>query len=173
MLSGPPLPLPHSILLHQLLTYARPPGTLGAWVRGSTQLIHLYETGSAGSCRILVDADLGRLLRRCERIVLRHGVQPVVLDAAVIIHWRALQVVTSTPHLPSQELLDAIVPGARLESSGFHVPIGTQPPECVLEACLTHGIRVVESRVVYGPPALSDTAESLTSFPIPSSPRSL
>jgi hypothetical protein len=166
MLSGPPLPLPNSILVHQLLAYARPPGTLGAWVRGSAQVIHLYETGSAKFGRILVDADLGRLLRRCERIVLRHGAHPVVLDAALIIHWRALQVVTSTPHLPCQERLDAMIPGARLERHGFHVPLRTEPPECVLAACLTHGIKVKESRVVYYPRALRDVAECLPASPI-------
>jgi hypothetical protein len=98
--------------------------------------------------------------------VLRHGVEPVALDAAVIIHWRALQVVTSTPHLPSQERLNEIIPGARRECSGFHVPIRTGHPECVLATCLTHGIRVMESRVVYYPPALSSMAESPAHFPI-------
>ena len=148
MLSGPPLPLPHSFLLHQLLAYARQPGTLGAWVRGSSQTILLYEAeGVIG--RILVDADLGRLLGRCDRIVLRRGAEPVVLEAATVIHWRALQVVTSTPHLPSPERLNKILPGAHLEGAGFHVPLGSQPPEHVLAECLTHRIRVMESRVIY------------------------
>jgi hypothetical protein len=166
MLSGPPLPLPHSILLNQLLAYARLPGTLGAWVRGSTQVIHLYQTSSATFGRILVDADLGRLLRHCERIVLRHRAEPVVLDAAVIIHWRALQVVTSSPHLPSQERLNEMLPGARLECYGFQVPLRSRAPECVLAACLAQGIRVMESRVVYWPPAISDIPESLEPSPI-------
>jgi hypothetical protein len=151
MLSGPPLPLPHSFLLHQLLAYARHPGTLGAWVRGSSQIVLLYEAkGAIG--RVMIDADLGRLLGRCDRIVLRRGAEPVVLEAATVIHWRALQVVTSTPHLPSPERLNKIFPGAHLESAGFRVLLGNQPPEHVLAACLTHGIRVSESRLIYCPP---------------------
>jgi hypothetical protein len=162
MLSGPPLPLPNNILLHQLLAYALQPGTLGAWVRGSTQALHLYEVHNSATVRILVDADLGRLLGRCDRIVLRHGAEAVVLDAAVIIQWRALQVVTSSPHLPSPGQLNQILPGAQLESAGFRVPLSTQSPEYVLAACLRNGIRVMESKVIYRPPALPQLPETLS-----------
>jgi hypothetical protein len=151
MLSGPPLPLPPSILLQQLLTHARPPGTLGAWVRGSVQLIHLYEAGYRAVGRLLVDADLGRLLGRCDRIVLRQGTRVVVLDAATIIQWRALQVVTSMPHLPDLHKLMQMLPGIQLTNGGFQVRIRSQPPEQVLSECLGHGIRVLESRVTYQP----------------------
>src|SRR3954470_17304006 len=105
MLSGPPLPLPLSTPLQQILTYARHPGILGAWVRGSSQIIHLYETGNGAIGRLLVDADLGNLLSRCEQIILRQGAEVVVLDASTVIQWRAVQVVTATPHLPGLERL--------------------------------------------------------------------
>jgi hypothetical protein len=153
MLSGPPLPLPLSTPLQQILTYARQPGILGAWVRGSSQAIHLYETGDGAVGRLLVDADLGNLLSRCEQVILCQGTEVVVLDVSTVIQWRAVQVVTATPHLPGLERLSQILPGVHLESAGFHVPVVSQPPEQVLSECLTQGIRVVESRVIYCPPS--------------------
>ena len=153
MLSGPPLPLPHDIPVHQLLAYARQPGTLGAWVRGSVRTLHLYESASGDSHRLLIGPDLGLLLSRCDRVVLRTGTHPVVLDAEAIIRWRVLQVVTATPHLPPLERLNEIFPEARLDSSGFQVAISSRTPEDVLAECLTHGIPVRESRIFY--PALT------------------
>ena len=149
MLSGPPLPLPHDIPLHQLLTYARQPGTLGAWVRGSVRTLQLYESASGGSHRLLIGPDLGHLLSRCDRVALREGAHPVVLDADAVIRWRVLQVVTGTPHLPPLERLNEIFPGARLDSPGFQVAISSRTPEDVLAQCLTHGIPVRESRIIY------------------------
>jgi hypothetical protein len=149
MLSGPPLPLPHDIPVHQLLAYARQPGTLGAWVRGSVRTLHLYESASGDSHRLLIGPDLGHLLRRCDRVVLRTGTHPVVLDAEAIIRWRVLQVVTATPHLPPLERLNEIFPEARLDSSGFQVAISRGTPEHVLAECLTRGIPVRESRIIY------------------------
>jgi hypothetical protein len=149
MLSGPPLPLPHDIPVHQLLAYARLPGTLGAWVRGSVRTLHLYESASGDSHRLLIGPDLGHLLSRCNRVALRMGTRPVVLDAEAIIRWRVLQVVTATPHLPPLERLNEIFPEARLDSSGFHVAISSGTPEHVLAECLTLGIPVRESRIIY------------------------
>jgi hypothetical protein len=149
MLSGPPLPLPHDIPVHQLLAYARLPGTLGAWVRGSVRTLHLYESASGDSHRLLIGPDLGHLLSRCNRVALRMGTRPVVLDAEAIIRWRVLQVVTATPHLPPLERLNEIFPEARLDSSGFHVAIASGTPEHVLAECLTRGIPVRESRIIY------------------------
>ena len=149
MLSGPPLPLPRDIPLHQLLTYARQPGTLGAWVRGSVRTLHLYESASGGSHRLLIGPDLGHLLSRCDRVALREGTHPVVLDAEAVIHWRTLQVVTSSPYLPGLQRLHEIFPEAHLNSSGFQIAIASRTPEHVLAECLTHGIPVRESRIVY------------------------
>jgi hypothetical protein len=154
MLSGPPLPLPHDIPLSQFLAYARQPGTLGAWVRGSVRTLHLYESASGASHRLLIGPDLGYLLRRCDRVVLRTGTNPVVLDAETIIRWRVLQVVTATPHLPSLERLHEVFHSAHLDSSGFRVPISSATPEHVLAECLTRGIPVRESRIIYDTPAM-------------------
>ena len=149
MLSGPPLPLPHDIPIHQLLAYARQPGILGAWVRGSVRTLHLYESASGASHRLLIGPDLGHLLGRCDRVALRQGTRPVVLDAEAVIRWRVLQVVTATPHLPSLERLHEIFPGAQLDGSGFQVAISSGTPEHVLAECLTQGIPVRESRIIY------------------------
>ena len=149
MLSGPPLPLPHDIPLHQLLAYARQPGILGAWVRGSVRTLHLYESASGASHRLLIDPDLGHLLSRCDRVALREGAHAVVLDAEAVIRWRVLQVVTATPHLPPVERLNEIFPGAQPNSSGFQVVMSSQTPEHILAECLTHGIPVRESWIIY------------------------
>jgi hypothetical protein len=149
MLSGPPLPLPHDIPLHQLLAHARPPGILGAWVRGSVRTLHLYESASGGSHRLLIGPDLGYLLSHCDRVALRQEKHAVVLDAEAVIRWRVLQVVTAIPHLPSLERLNEIFPGAHLNSSGFQVSISSRTPEHVLVECLSRGIPVRESRIIY------------------------
>jgi len=149
MVAGPPLPLPPDIPLHLLLPHAGPPGTLGAWVRGSVRTLHLYEVSAAPPKRILIGPDLGQLLGRCERVALRKGPLAVVLDTEDVIRWRALQVVTAIPHLPSWERLNEIFPGAHANGSGFHVTISNHAPEHILAECLTHGIPVRESRIVY------------------------
>jgi hypothetical protein len=149
MLSGPPLPLPQDIPLHQFLAFARPPGTLGAWVRGSVLALHLYDVAGGGSHRLLVGPDLGYLLARCSRIALRAGTASVVLESDAVIRWRVLQVITATPHLPSLERLNEIFPEAHPTGSGFDVAISSRAPEPVLAECLTHGIPVRESRIVY------------------------
>jgi hypothetical protein len=97
----------------------------------------------------LIGPDLGHLLSSCDRIVLRTGVHPVVLESSAIIQWRALQVVTATPYLPSQEQLGQMFPGAYLDSFGINVPIASRAPEEILADCLSLGIPVMESRVVY------------------------
>jgi hypothetical protein len=152
MLSGPPLPLPPDIPLHQLLPHASQPGTLGAWVRGSVRTLHLYEAGIGATHRLLIDPDLGHLLSLCTRIALRVGTQPIVLGAEAIIRWRTLQVVTSSPYLPGLLLLHEIFPGARLNRSGFQVAVSSETPEHVLAECLSHGIAVRESRIIYDDP---------------------
>jgi hypothetical protein len=153
MFSGPPLPLPPTVPLVWLLLHAQRPGTLGAWIRDCTR--HLRIIGGAGnaSCRLLVSADLGFLLSRCGRVAVREGVEPVVLEAEMLIQWRALQVVTGTPYLPCAERLREIFPDADLDSAGFHVPTRSRPPEEVLADCLTNGITVAGSRIIYCAPA--------------------
>jgi hypothetical protein len=149
MFSGPPLPLPSNYPLILLLDQVRPGETLGAWTRA---LVHPLQIYCSRASRILVDADLGLLLRRCSRVALRGGKHPVVLEADQLIRWRALQVVTATPYLPDADRLMDIFPGADLNPAGFEVPIQGRPPEEVLADCLTHAIPVSGSRIVYSAP---------------------
>jgi hypothetical protein len=72
-----------------------------------------------------------------------------VLPAEALIQWRALQVVTSMPCLPSLERLQQLFPEAVFDRAGFRVPVGSGAPEVVLAECLTQGITVTESRITY------------------------
>jgi hypothetical protein len=102
---------------------------------------------------VLVSPDLGFLLGRCSRVAVREGQLPVVLEAEMVIQWRALQVATATPCLPGIERLQALFPGLRFSPSAVLVPLRTQSPEEVLAGCLAEGVPVTASRVVYSPEA--------------------
>jgi hypothetical protein len=149
MLSGPPLPLSHDIPLHQLLIHASQPGTLGAWVRGSVRTLLLYEAGTGATHRLLLGPDLGYLLSRCDRIALRMGAGPVVLETDAVIQWRALQVVTASPYLAGLERLSALFPGLQPSGTGLFVPLPAGSPEQVMAELLASGVQIVGSWIVY------------------------
>lgn len=117
-------------------------------MRGCRHAFSLYDA-RAPRGRVLFSADLGFLLRRCSHVALREGMEPVVLKVERLIQWRTLQVVTATPFLPGLERLRTMFPGAHLDAGGFEVPIASSSPEDVLAECLTHGIPVSGSRIVY------------------------
>jgi len=98
---------------------------------------------------MLLSGDLGLLLARCSHVVIREGSRPQVLPTEALIQWRALQVVTSMPCLPSLERLQQIFPEAVVDRAGFRVPVGRITPEVVLAGCLMYGIAVSESQIVY------------------------
>jgi hypothetical protein len=159
MPAGPPLPIPSDYPLARLIDLVQPIDLgrspidgLGVWLRDVAGAIPMYVAARGRCCRMLLSGDLGLLLGRCSRVVVREGSRPQVLDAEAVIHWRALQVVTSTPCLPNLERLREIFPDALLDSAGFRVPVGSIAPEVVLAECLTHSIMVTESRIVYAPP---------------------
>jgi hypothetical protein len=77
----------------------------------------------------------------------------VVLDAEVVIQWRALQVVTATPYLPGLARLRARLPGLRLNAEGLLVPLRNASPEEVLAECLAEGVPVTGSHLSYSPSA--------------------
>ena len=125
---------------------------MGAWLRGCGRELRLYISAAGRCSSVLISGDLGLLLRRSSRVAVREGSQPVVLEAEVLIGWRALQVVTGTPYLPCLERLTALFPRAHLNPAGFQVPIESRAPEEVLADCLTHGIPVAGSRIIYRAP---------------------
>lgn len=152
MFSGPPLPLPHEFPLAQLLTLTQATKGVGAWVRGCPRQLRLHPTGLGRFGSVLISGDLGLLLGGCARVALREGAQPLVVEAEVLIQWRVLQVVTGTPYLPCPERLNEVFPGAQANHAGFFVPVESRPPEGVLADCLTHGIPVTGSRIIYRAP---------------------
>jgi hypothetical protein len=148
MFLGPPRPLPSKLGLGDLLTHARPREPLGAWVSGCSPGQRIYRTRDTAAS-LLLSQDLGFLLTRCSRIVVRSGERPVLLKADTIIQWRALQVATATPYLPGLPRLHAMFPGLRVSTAGLLVPVGKESPEQVLAVCLEEGVRVSGSRIVY------------------------
>jgi hypothetical protein len=110
--------------------------------------IHSHARGST----VLVAGDLGLLLRRCPRVVVREGTDALLLESALLIRWRALRVVTGTAYLPCPHRLRQLFPDAEIDEVGFHVPAQSCPPEAVLADCLTHAIPVAETHIIYRPP---------------------
>jgi hypothetical protein len=154
MFSGPPLPLPHDFPLRRLLSLNPSRTGFGAWVRGCARSFRLYPTAAGQCSHVLISGDLGFLLRCCSQVAVREGSQPLLLESELLIQWRALQVVTGTPHLPCLERLKELFPDADLEPAGFHVLTQRRSPEEVLIACMRHGIPVAASRIIYCvPPA--------------------
>ncbi|HET6836469.1 MAG TPA: hypothetical protein VFH24_00430 [Gemmatimonadales bacterium] len=104
---------------------------------------------------MLVAGDLGLLLRHCDKVVVREGAKAVLLESELLIRWRVLQVVTATPYLPCPHRLNGLFPGSEIHQHSFYVPTGSCPPEAVLAECLTHGIPVAETHIIYRPPGAS------------------
>lgn len=148
MFAGPPLPLPPDLPLSRLAALAGSCTELGAWFRSASCRLHISLRAANRWCRILISGDLGFLLGRCRHVAIREGSRPVLIEAEALIQWRALQVVTGTPHL-CRARIEEVFPGALLGRSGFRVPLCSRPPEEVLADCLVHGIPVAESRIVY------------------------
>jgi hypothetical protein len=153
MIEGPPLPLSPDLPLSSLLASTRSAEPLGAWVRACVPQLQVYTLPFHTRGRVLASSDLGLLLGRCREIALREGERTTVLPADTVIRWRALQVVTATPHLPGVRRLRAQFPGMRMTVQGILIPIGRHSAEEVLAGCLCEGVRVAGSRVVYLPPA--------------------
>jgi hypothetical protein len=89
----------------------------------------------------------------------------VILDVAVVIQWRALQVVTATPYLSGLERLTAQFPGLHPNPIGLLVPIPTRSPEEVLAECLAQGIQVDGSRIIYCVPLPRPAAPEVVPTP--------
>ena len=142
---GAPSRLPSSYPLRRALDYAHPGEPLGAWVRAARWPLHLR----AGGCALLASTDLGFLLRRCPRIVLRVEQGPAVLAAETLIAWRTLQVAVGAPYLPRAHALRGIFPGLAVSEGRLSLPIGLDPPEPALAACAAARLPVSASWIEY------------------------
>lgn len=150
MFQGPLRPLSPDLPLSQLLVYATPSGTLGAWMRACSPGQCLYRVaGPAITGRVVASPDLGFLLARCDQVIVRERERAVVLAAETIIQWRAIQVSTSTPYLPGIDRLLQLFPELRPSRNGVLIPLGASSPEAVLAGCLAQGLPVTGSRIVY------------------------
>ena len=149
MFAGAPLPLSPDVLLSHLLALTRHADPLGAWVSACRHRVRIYRMGQPTLHQVLASSDLGFLLGRCTRVAIREGCHVTVLPSQAVIHWRALQVATATPYLPGLERMRALFPRLQIASSGFRVPLQTESAEEVLARCVSEGLRVTGSRVVY------------------------
>lgn len=146
MLPGAPSRLPSSFLLRRALAFAHPGEPLGAWVRMGRWPFHLRARGRA----LLVSTDLGFLLRRCCRVVVRDGHGAVALNAERLIAWRTLQIVVGAPYLPGVRELRAIYPGLRVDNGRIALPLGLDGAEPVLAVCAAARVPVAATWIEYG-----------------------
>jgi hypothetical protein len=149
MFAGAPLPLSPDVPLSHLFALTCGAHPLGAWIRACRHRLRIYRLTKPAGYQVLASPDLGFLLRRCGRVAVRQGRQVKVLPSEALIHWRALQVATATPYLPPPERMEALFPRLQITRSGFRVPLRTASAEEVLARCVSEGLRVTGSRVVY------------------------
>jgi hypothetical protein len=152
MLNGPLLPLLPEYPLAQLVGLidtndAREP--LGAWLAGVDDAISICVTARGRCCRMLLSGDLGLLLARCSRVAVRQGSQPHVVATDALMGVRTLEVGITRGSAQNPDRLQELFPGAVLEGAGVRIPLQSVLPEVVLAECVTHGLTVTQSRIVY------------------------
>jgi len=146
MLPGALSRLPPSFPLRRALAFAHPGELLGAWVRVCRWPLHLR----AGGCALLTGVDLGFLLRRCGRVVVRSGGRALALGAEQLIAWRTLQIAVGAPYLPELRELCEIYPGIRITRGRIALPIGLGDGASALAFCARAGLPVAGSWIEYG-----------------------
>ncbi len=149
MLAGAPLPLSPRIPLSYLLALTSPAEFLGAWVRACRHPVWIYRLAQHPRAPALASSDLGFLLRRCTHVAVREDGRLAVLPSEAVIQWRALQVATATPYLPGLARMRVLFPRLEVTTGGFRVPLHAESAEEVLSRCVSEGVRVTGSRIVY------------------------
>jgi hypothetical protein len=145
MLPGAFSRLHPSFPLRRALGLAHPGDLLGAWVRVGRWPLSLRAGGRA----LLAGTDLGHLLRRCGRVLVRHGCRAVVVDADRLIAWRTLHIVVGAPFLPRVQELRAIYPGLRVANGRLALPLGLDGAEPALAACAAARLPVAATWIDY------------------------
>src|SRR5918994_1523871 len=107
MFPGSPARVRSAVPLRSLVRLARPGTVLGVWLRDCARPVAIRCRGGDGIRHLLASEDLGYLLRRCGRIVVRDGRRITAVPAGVLIGWRALEIVLAAPYLPPPEQLRA------------------------------------------------------------------
>ena len=145
MCQGTPSRLLPAVRLAAVLGYARPGELLGVWTRGARHTLRLRINRRA----LLIGADLGALLRQCNRIAIRCRGRSVVVEAESLIAWRTLRIVAGTPCLRELDRLRFLLPGLEVSGKRLMLPLGLDGPEEALAACVAAGVPVVASRIEY------------------------
>ena len=145
MLPGAPSRLLPSFPLRLALGLAHPGDPLGAWVRMGRWPLHLR----VGGCALLLSTDLGYLIRRCARVLVRDGEAVVPLEADQLIAWRTLQIVVGAPYLPDVRALRAMYPGLRVAPGRIALPIGLDGAEPALAVCAATRLPVTATWIEY------------------------
>jgi hypothetical protein len=145
MCQGAPSQLLPTARLTAVLAVARPGELLGVWARGGRRALRLRVNRRA----LLIGADLGALLRRCNRIAIRYRGRAVVVEAEGLIAWRTLRIVTGTPYLLELERLRFLVPDLEVSGTRLTLPLGLGGPEEALAACIAARVPVVASWIEY------------------------
>jgi hypothetical protein len=149
MLAGASLPLSSRIPLSYLLALPSRADPLGAWVSACRHPVWIYQLAQPAHRRAVASSDLGFLLRYCTHVAVREDGRLTVLPSEAMIQWRALRVSTGTPYLPGLQRIRALFPGLEVTPGGFQVPLHAESAEEVLSRCVSEGVRVTGSRVVY------------------------
>ncbi len=145
MLPGAPSRLPTSFPLRRALAFAHPGELLGAWVRVGRWPLHLR----AGGCALLTGTDLGFLLGRAGRVLVRSGERAVALAAEQLIAWRTLQIAVGAPYLPRLGELRELYPGLRVARGRIALPLGLGDGASALAFCAWAGLPVSGSWIEY------------------------
>jgi len=152
-----PCPIPAALPFLDAVTRAPWGASLGIWLSSRRPLSVVAISG--GQQRILlIDGDLGRLLRRCTSILVRVGADAVVVSADELIRVRALRVVAGLPYVPTSSrstspahsVSHLLCSEAHAAPVGVYIPLGYRSAEEVLAAYAAARVPVLFSQVVYG-----------------------
>ena len=149
MFPGSPARLLPACPLRVLLSLPWSGAVLGAWLRGCTRPLPVRCRGPDGPRQVLCSDDLGYLLRRCEQVALRDGMQVRPVPAAVLLGCRVLEIVLAVPYLPPPDQLRLLFPTARVRERLVALPLGLGSPEEALALCAAERLPVSATRIAY------------------------
>ena len=149
MFPGSPARVRPAVSLQSLISLARPGCVLGVWLRGCSRPAAVRCPAPGGVRHLLVAQDLGYLLCRCTRVVVRDGERLTSLPSGVLVGWRVLEVVLGAPYLPPPDQLRALCPAARVHEGVLTLPLGLGSAEEALAVCATERLPVAATRIAY------------------------
>ena len=149
MFPGSPARVRPAISLQSLIPLARRGSVLGVWLRGCLRPAAIRCPAADGARHLLVAQDLGYLLCRCARIVVRDGERLTPVPSGVLVGWRVLEVVLGAPYLPTPDQLRALFPAARVHEGVLTLPLGLGSAEEALAVCAAERLPVAATRIAY------------------------